>query len=334
MGAQYPVSDLGETRIAGLTLSPGRNAVEIEFFSPGGSPTSHPRYQYKLDSADDEWSPPTSERGVNFASLAPGSYRFLVRAVSPSGVPSSQPATVEFTVMKPLWARWWFLTTTALALAILAYAIYRYRVAQLLRVEGVRARIAADLHDDIGASLSQIVVLSEAARARLNEARPDAGGPLAEISTICRDAMDSMSDMVWAINPRYDRLSNLVARVRRFSGDILGPRDIALAFRAPDRGEDPMLGAEVRRNLLLIAKEAVHNIAKHSGATEARIDFELLSHRLTLTVSDNGRGFDCTEARQGNGLVNISRRAAWLGGSAELDVSPGKGAVITVSAPL
>jgi signal transduction histidine kinase len=203
-----------------------------------------------------------------------------------------------------------------------------------MKLERVRTRISADLHDDIGGSLSQIAVLSEVARARLHEADTGAAGPLAEITTISREVMDSMGDMVWVINPRYDHLSDLVARVRRFAGDTLGPRDIALQFRAPDAGEDPLLVAEFRRHFLLIAKEAVHNIAKHSGAAEARIEFELQTRCLKLRVSDNGRGFDCDASQQGNGLVNIRRRAEWLGGFAEFHAAPGNGAVITVTAPL
>jgi signal transduction histidine kinase len=333
MGAPRPISELGETRIAGLTLPPNRNGLEIEFLGFDFSPNTRHRYQYRLDGADHDWSPPTAQRSVNFARLAPGSYRFLVRAVNTDGVPSPQPATLEFTVTKPLWAQWWFLPTTALAAAFAAYGAYRYRVAHVMKLERVRTRISADLHDDIGASLSQIAVLSEVARARLDEGHPVAG-PLAEITIISREVMDSMSDMVWVINPRYDHLSDLTARLRRFAGDTLGPCDIALRFCGPDAGEDPLLSAEVRRHFLLIAKEAVHNIARHSGATEARIEFELHARSLKLRVSDNGRGFDCAASQQGNGLVNIRRRAAWLGGCAELYASPGKGAAITVTAPL
>jgi signal transduction histidine kinase len=145
--------------------------------------------------------------------------------------------------------------------------------------------------------------------------------------------MDSIGDMVWVINPRYDHLNDLVARVRRFAGDILGSRDTGLQFHRPDAGADPLLSAEFRRHFLLIAKEAVNNIAKHSGATEARIDFELGTRCLKLRVSDNGRGFDSSAYKQGNGLANIRRRAGWLGGSAELHTSPGEGTVITVIAP-
>jgi len=139
--------------------------------------------------------------------------------------------------------------------------------------------------------------------------------------------------MVWVINPRYDRLNDLLARVRRFAGDLLGSRDISLEFHGPDASQDPLLSAEVRRHFLLIAKEAVNNIARHSGASEARIDFELHTRHLKLRVSDNGHGFESAAYQQGNGLANICRRAKWLGGSAELRASPGEGTVITVIAP-
>jgi len=202
----------------------------------------------------------------------------------------------------------------------------------LMKLEGVRARISADLHDDIGASLSQIAVLSEVARTHLND--PElAAGPLSEITSISREVMDSMGDMVWVISPKYDRLNDLVARIRRFAEDLLGSCGIGLQFHGPDGVEDRLLSAELRRHFLLIAKEAVNNIAKHSGATEARIDFEQHSRHLKLRVSDNGCGFEGTLCAQGNGLANMRRRAKWLGGSVELRAEPGKGTVITVIAP-
>ena len=132
----------------------------------------------------------------------------------------------------PLWAQSWFLAAMALAAAMAAYGAYRYRVVQVVKLERVRARISADLHDDIGASVSEIAVLSEVARACLDEAHL-AARPLSEITSIAREVMDSMSDMVWVINPRYDHLSDLVARVRRFAGDTLGLHDITLLLSCP-----------------------------------------------------------------------------------------------------
>jgi signal transduction histidine kinase len=207
-------------------------------------------------------------------------------------------------------------------------------VARLLEIERVRTRIAADLHDDIGASLSQIAILSEVARGRLDGLGHQLGAPLTEIIAISAEVMDSMSDMVWAINPKRDHVSDLVSRARRFAGDMLGAREIALEFRAPEGHPDPILSAEARRQFLLIAKEAVNNVARHSRATKARIEFDLGARSLTLRVHDNGRGFDQNAEPLGNGLANIRRRAAMLDGSVELYAKCGEGTVVIVTAPL
>src|SRR4030095_9992967 len=115
-------------------------------------------------------------------------------------------------------------------------------------------------------------------RRRLDGSGRETAGPLGEIANISAQGMDSLSDMVWAINPKHDRLSDLVVRVRRFAGDMLGARDIALEFQAPEGGEDALVSAEARRQFLLIAKESVNNIVRHSGATEAHVEFTMRTH--------------------------------------------------------
>jgi len=257
-----------------------------------------------------------------------------VRALGAGGRSSTRAATVDFAILPPVWARWWFQAAAVAALGLAGYGVHRLRVRQLLALERVRTHIAADLHDDIGASLSQIAILSEVARSRLDRTDSRAAGPLAEVASISGELVDSMSDMVWAINPKHDRLSDLVHRVRRFAGDLLGGRDIALRFQAPDGADDPLLGAATRRQFFLIAKEAVNNIARHSGATQVDIEFELGARCLVLRVRDNGRGFDAAASYHGNGLANMRRRAATLGGGLELRASPGEGATLIVTAPL
>jgi signal transduction histidine kinase len=122
------------------------------------------RYQYRLEGADRDWSAPTEQRSINYANLSPGNYLFRVRAVN-SGNVSSEPASVTLTILPPVWKSWWFLASAGTVLALLAYALYRYRLERLLAVERMRTRIARDLHDDIGSSLSQIAILSELASA-------------------------------------------------------------------------------------------------------------------------------------------------------------------------
>ena len=235
-GVAQTISDLGQPAVAGLRLP--QIPLRIDYVGLGFLPGQALRYQYMLESADRDWSALTDQRTVIYASLSPGSYRFLVRAVGSDGAISPQPASVAFAVLPPVWRTWWFLATCGTSLTLIAYAVYRYRLGQLLAVANIRTRIATDLHDDIGASLSQIAVLSEVAQRTADGAASKGKAPLAEIAGISRELLDSMSDIVWAIAPDHDRLSNLVYRMRRFATDLLGARG--------DRPLIPIVGGGTR----------------------------------------------------------------------------------------
>lgn len=329
-GSAERVSELGETAPAPLTLGPTRNQLEVGFFGLSFESGEPLKYQYRLDGADTDWSPATELRSVQYASLSSGSYRFMVRAIRQNGVASTTPAVISFSVLPPFYARWWFISLLALGAGALGLVLYRARVAQLLRVERVRSRIATDLHDDIGASLSQIAILAEVARERMSHggAERAAAEPLERIAETSRGLVDSMSDIVWAINPEVDTLSDLVHRMRRFAEDTLGASDIEVQFRAPMPAERLKLGPDVRREVFLILKETVTNIAKHANCTRVAIDFDSDWRRLWLRAADNGQGFDPAEATDGNGMASMRRRVAALGGHLVIDSAPGRGTTI------
>ncbi|HEY3628982.1 MAG TPA: two-component regulator propeller domain-containing protein [Terracidiphilus sp.] len=336
-GVPSPISELGETQVEQLELAPDQNQLQIEFMGFDFRPGAALRYQYKLEGEDPDWSAPSSERTVNYASLAPGSHRFLVRAVSSDGVASRTPATIAFNVLAPVWRRWWFLSLCALLAAGAVYALFRYRVGQLLAVERIRMRIATDLHDDIGSSLSQITILSEVLRTRLNGNDPRQIDPISKIATISRALADSMNDIVWAINPARDRLSDLIWRMREFAGDLFIPRDIDLRFDAPTADQDLRIDLEARRQLFLIFKECANNIARHSGCSEVRFRFGVEAGRLVLRADDNGKGFNVGEASHGpggQGLTSMQLRAERLGGTVTLYSAQHQGTTVTVSVPL
>jgi len=319
-GVAQAVSDLGQKAVTGLHFP--ERALRVDYvgleFEPGGTL----RYQYMLEGAEGDWSAPTDQRSVIYAALAPGSYRFRVRAVAADGAYSPQPAVVEFRILPPVWRTWWFLLACGASAAALILTLHRYRVAQAVAVANVRTRIATDLHDDIGASLSQIAVLSEVARRGAGNGRN--GAPLAEIAGISRELVDSMSDIVWAINPEHDRLSNLVYRMRRFATDLLGGQGIALQFRSSMADRDLRIGANMRRQIYLIFKEAVHNIARHSGARRVEIELDRDGDDLALCIADDGRGFDMQAVSEGHGLASMRRRAASMGTQLEWQ-SPANG---------
>jgi signal transduction histidine kinase/sugar lactone lactonase YvrE len=337
-GMAQPISELGETTVGPLELRFSRNNLNIDFFALKFGVGEVLKYQYKLEGADADWSQPSEERTVNFASLAPGDYRLLVRAVSSNGLMSQTPASVSFTILRPVWQRWWFLTLAALGLGLTAFAFYRSRVERIVELERMRTRIATDLHDDIGSSLSQIAILSEVSRRRVGHEQSGVGESLAQIANTSRDLVDTMSDIVWAINPRRDRLSDLVQRMREFAGDVFTAREIEFSFRAPSDGQEIRLDADVRRQLYLIFKEAVNNAARHAQCAEAEIEFEVAQDRLLLRVRDNGRGFDpngdASTGRNGNGLASMRQRARALGGEIEITSQPNQGTAIKLDLPL
>jgi signal transduction histidine kinase len=178
-------------------LKPNQNQLHIEFVAPNFASSEALNYQYILEGADREWIMASEQRSVNYANIAPGSYRFLVRARNSAGV-ASAPALVTFQVLPPVWRRWGFQLLIATAIMTAAYAIHRWRLVRLLEVERVRARIATDLHDDIGASLSQIAILTEVAGG--DDAKTNAE-PLARIGSIAREVVESMSDIVLGREP-------------------------------------------------------------------------------------------------------------------------------------
>jgi signal transduction histidine kinase len=202
----------------------------------------------------------------------------------------------------------------------------------------VRARIAADLHDDIGSSLARISILSEVARRK--NADMETAVLLGEIAETARGLVGSMSDAVWSIDPAQDDLRNVVARMRMFATDVLDGKGIAWGFDVPPE-PDARLGPETRRELFLVFKEAVTNVVRHSGARSAAIRLELLAGSVTLEVADDGRGFDAAPARdldsslrRGRGLLNMQVRAKRLGGSLSVESAPGKGTRLVLVLPL
>ena len=314
-------------------FAPNQNQVQIDFVGLSFAPGEVLRYQYKLEGADADWSAPTEQRTVNFANLAPRNYRFLVRALNSEGVTSTTPAAVSFTILPPIWRRWWFVSLVVLAVALTVYALFRYRVARILELANIRTHIAADLHDDIGSNLTRIAILSEVAHSQLGNGNPHVESPLLSIANISRESVASMSDIVWAINPKRDTLLDLIQRMRRFATEILTPRAIEFQFHAPDADHDLKLGANFRRDMFLLYKEALNNAVRHSGCTSALIDFQVERSWLVLRVRDDGRGFDLEKASEGQGLLSMTRRAGRLGGELRIDSKPGKGTEICLRVP-
>ena len=327
-GVSQEVSALGETRMSLADLTPDQKPLEIDFVGLGFGSGEKLRYQYRLQDTDAGWSSPTDRRSVTYASLAPGLHTFLVQAVSSDGIASVRPASIRFRILSPVWQRWWFMTLGALAIALTVGAVVRYRLARLLEMANMRTHIATDLHDDIGANLTRIALLSEVARHAPEQ------DSLLSIARIARESVSSMSDIVWAINPKRESLLDLTRRMRQHAEELFTARGIALRFDAPAANGSVKLNMDVRRDVLLIFKEAVSNAARHARCSAVEIELRVDGPRLVLVVIDNGVGFNPSLEGDGQGVANMRRRARRNTGTIDITSGNRTGTRVTLSIPV
>lgn len=235
---------------------------------------------------------------------------------------SAVPAEVGFEIPSPLWRRWWFLSLLAAALGFLVYGAHRYHLERQLELERVRVRIATDLHDDLGAGLSRVAILSEIVTAGHGAAQSDTGRHLSEIAETARGLVDGMSDIVWAIDPRRDDLRSLVRRVRQFLSETLEPNGVDWSLDAPPDLETLALSPDQRRHVFLLVKEAVHNAARHARCSRVTVTIAVVHGECLVGIRDDGCGLPRPEPQSGNGLGNMRARAAALRGTFEIAPSP------------
>jgi len=211
--------------------------------------------------------------------------------------------------------------------------INRYRVMNRIKrqaeLENMRQSIARDLHDDIGSTLSSINIMS-----KLAMQQNDNTGHLQKISTYSSRMMETMSDMVWSINPVNDSVAQMLAKMKEFAGEILEPKNIQYEFVYDNSLNEIRLDVEKRKSLFLIFKEAINNIAKYSEATQVFIRLNNVTGILHMQVQDNGNGFDASANTTGNGLKNMAARAQAIKGKWTQLTEPGKGTSICVEIPI
>lgn len=328
-GESQSVSILGETEISELDLSSDQTQLSIDFLGLGATLGEKLRYEYHI--TGEEWLQ-TNERSVNFANLSSGNYRFEIRAVSGDRI-YSPLATVSFRIAAPFWQRLWFLALMSILVAFLIYGIYRNRLTRLLEIERTRTRIATDLHDDIGTNLSKISLLSGIVSMQLHDENVQNKQMLNSIAEISRESVNSMSDIVWAINPNRDSALEMTRRMREFAEEMFVEKDVRVKFNEPDEGRQMKLAMNTRRELYLIFKEAVNNAMRHADCTAINIDFRITGGEICLEFEDDGRGFDVSRHFDGNGLANMKNRAEKIGGKCVVSSKSGNGVKITVHAP-
>jgi ligand-binding sensor domain-containing protein/two-component sensor histidine kinase len=310
-----------------------QNEAKFEFSAPGFINEKQVLYSYRLlGGADTSWTKPANIQNVSYASLQPGNYRFEVRTTGWNG-DWGLPESFSFIVRKPYWQTWWFYSLAGLVVILFFYGLYRYRIKQLLKLQKVRNRIASDLHDDIGATLTNINILSEISRKNLQHPA-EAEKFLQRITEEVTFTSQALNDIIWSVNSRNDSMEEMVARMRRYAAELFDNSNTICHLSLDETVADKKLNMEQRRDFYLIYKEVMNNIHKHASAANISVNVLLQDGRLFMKINDDGNGFDFSVATNGNGLKNIRSRSEKWNGSTSVKSSMGNGTQIEIMIPL
>ncbi|MEO8150331.1 MAG: triple tyrosine motif-containing protein [Bacteroidia bacterium] len=320
-----------------ITLPYHKNMFSIEFAALESSPAEKKQYKYLLEGFNKEWIDNGSKNTVSFTNLDPGQYTFHVTGTNRDGVWSKNEASVIINILPPWWGTWWFRILVALSVAGAIYALYRYRLRQVLKLHDLRNNIARDLHDEIGSTLSSISLYGESAKMMIPGDHP-LNNVLTKISNSTNNMMESMSDIVWTINTRNDQFDNLINRMNAFAYQVMETKNCKVNFETNTELSKLELNMEQRKNLYLIYKEIVNNAARHSSCNNLLVTVFLKNNLLDIGVKDDGKGFSLEEtglqSMGGNGLINIKKRAADLKASLNIQSLPGQGTEVILKMKL
>ena len=285
-------------------------------------------YRYILDNYDEKWTENSYLNSVSYTSINDGNYTFQVLGSNNDGYWNLSGTSFNIIIRTPYWKTWWFISIIVMLISGLVFYTIITQIKNLLAVERLRTKLAADLHDNIGSSLTEISILSEVISSRLKTDDNDILHNLEKISTKSRKLIDKMSDIVWLVNPQRDSLYDLILRLQDTYADLLSDTEISFRCENLKSLEKVSLSMEHRQHLFLVFKEAINNAVTHSGCTEIFLKANVNGRILKMILLDNGHGFEFNENEIGNGLNNMKTRSKKIGGKLNIKSSVGKGTVV------
>lgn len=317
-----------------VSLKPHQNTFAIYFSSLSFTQQDKLVYYYKMDGIDDDWIKADIIPYVNYSSLSPGKYTFNVKCINLQGLESANITKLYIVISPHFYQTRWFLALIILIALSIIYLFYRLRLIRLLAVERIRNKVARDLHDDVGSTLSTINILSSMAKTKLLTDPVKTSEYISKITDNSQYMMEAMDDIVWSIKPDNDNMLKIVARMREYASSILEPKDIVISFVVGENIYDMKLNMEMRRDVFLIFKEAINNSAKYSRCTKIETRITHVNKKLSISIADNGVGFNVNTADSGNGLGNMQKRAETLRGSIAINSTEGEGTNIILTIPV
>jgi ligand-binding sensor domain-containing protein/signal transduction histidine kinase len=333
-------------------LSYDENLLAFEFAALDFVEPQKNAYSYKLDGLEHDWVNAGTRRYVSYANLSPGSYVFHVRGSNNDGVWNNDGVSLAFAINPPPWKTWWAFSLYTLVLVAAGVGWRQYEINKIRRKDReeaalreaelrteiekqkTRMQIARDLHDEVGSTLSSITFFAQAMSESQRSGTNGGNRFLTLIAESSSHAKEAMSDIIWSINPTNDSWENITSKLRRYASELFESKGIAHSIEMPPMDLSVNIDPERRRHFWLLFKEIITNVAKHSHCTEVQVRVTVREEHVSLTVSDNGTGFDSSNPPAGHGLKNIEARARLLAATVGLKTSPGEGTRWEIAFPV
>jgi ligand-binding sensor domain-containing protein/signal transduction histidine kinase len=339
-----------------LEIEPGKQHLEFHYTATSLTAPEKVQFKYRMEGLDHDWAYAGPRRTASYNRLPPGNYQFHVIACNNDGVWNENGDIMAVTILPFLWQTGWFVAASVLVLIAAIFVTVRVLVTRRLQlklerlereqtVERERARIARDIHDDLGASLTEISILSEFAQNPATPS-PEAQADMRKIAVKAKALTQILDEIVWAVNPRRDTLDNFVSYTCTYAEDYLRPAQIQCRLSLPPIIPDIALRTDVRHGLFLVVKEALNNVVKYAAATEVKIGMEVRSGRFVICLKDNGRGFrahseftgpveeSSVDRAGGEGLANMRQRVESMRGRFDIFSAPGQGTQVRIAVPI
>ena len=325
-----------------LSFASFQNTITFDFIGIINRRENLTSYSYRLLNVDKKWNLLKDRNSITYASLSPGSYTFQVIAEDNNNIKSTHPAELTFTIAEPFYEQWWFILIILFMIILSIVTITKIRVNRLLTIEKIRTRIAADLHDEIGSGLTRIAILSENA---LSDEKSNAKSyddsaekyskinSIERVGKISRNLVDSMIDVIWSIDPKYDSLNDFIFNFRTYANEVCESKNIKLIIETKNI-DNVKVNSQIKRSLQLVSKEALNNALKYSGCTTIKYSVTVINKEINLLIEDNGSGFEPGKVKLGHGLYNMEKNTKELSGAFICEPILGKGTKISIKFPV
>lgn len=337
-GSPY-ASDSSDWLIREVDVQYGDKLIEVEYSTPEFLQPEKLRYEYLLSGSSAQWVTALADHRIVITSLQYGEYELLIRS-SFNGTLWNAPFRLKIHAHPPFWLRWWFLlgivlVTAAIVVSVTRRYSYLKHRSRILGLENEaalmkqREQISLDMHDEVGSSITKILTIS---RLPLNADEGIAKERMQRIADLAVSMVDSIQQIVWALNPANDALDATVATLRAYAKETLDDARVALTFVGDDDVDGRILPLASRRNIYLFVKEAINNVVRHSSATSCTLEVRVHGDELIIRIADNGRGLGSAHAG-GNGVMSMRRRIESIGGTLVLDSPHGSGTTVSARIP-